>query len=96
MDTEKRENNEHGDHEAPAHHMVDITVNERYTVKVQGPRISGLEIKQAAIAQGVPIELGFVLYEELGNKHTKAIGDSEIVTVHPKSRFVAIANDDNS
>ena len=70
-------------------------VNDR-AVNVQGPRITGLEIKQAAIAQGVLIQLSFVLYEELGNHHTKTISDSEMVTVHPQSRFVAIANDDNS
>ncbi|MGA9049002.1 MAG: multiubiquitin domain-containing protein [Dehalococcoidia bacterium] len=95
MDTEKRKNNEHGEHETPEHHMVAIVVNE-HAVNVQGPRITGLEIKEASIAQGVSIQLSFVLYEETGINHTKTIGDSEIVTVHPKSRFVAIANDDNS
>jgi hypothetical protein len=76
-------------------HDVTITVNERPVV-VKGPRISGRDIKQAAIAQGVPIQADFVLSEELGQGHTRIIGDGDIIAVHPGSRFLAIAPDDNS
>jgi hypothetical protein len=76
-------------------HDVAIVVNE-HPVTVEGPRTTGLAIKEAAIAQGAEIELDFVLSQELGGGRTKIIADHEDVTVHPGSRFVAIPNDDNS
>lgn len=79
----------------PGHHLVEITVNER-PVTVEGPRVRGLQIKEAAIAQGVPIELDFVLSEELEQGRTKIIGDPDVVTVTEHSRFDAVAPDDNS
>ncbi len=76
-------------------HTVEIHVNNR-PVTVPRPRITGLEIKQAAIAQAVPIQADFVLSEELPNHKTKIIGDTDVVTVTKESRFVAVAPDDNS
>ncbi len=76
-------------------HEVEITVNEQ-PVTVLGPRTTGLEIKNAAINQGVAIEVSFVLAEELPSNKTKIVGDEDIVTVHPGSRFVATAPDDSS
>ncbi len=76
-------------------HEVVITVNDK-PVTVLGPRTTGLAIKQAAIAQGVPIQLDFVLSEELPNGRTRVVRDNDPVTVSKKSRFVAIPNDDNS
>jgi hypothetical protein len=76
-------------------HLVTITVNEK-PVEIEGPKATGLEIKQAAIAQGVKIELSFVLSEELPNRKTKIVGDTDVVTVTKHSRFVAVAPDDNS
>lgn len=76
-------------------HLVTITVNEK-PVAIEGPRVTGLEIKQAAIAQGVKIELSFVLSEELPNRKTRIVGDTDVVTVTKHSRFVAVAPDDNS
>ncbi len=37
-------------------HLVDIVVNTR-PVEIAGPKATGLQIKEAAITQGVPIEL---------------------------------------
>ena len=76
-------------------HVVTITVNEK-PVEIEGPKASGLEIKQAAIAQGVNIEVTFVLSEELGNRRTRIVGDTDVVAVTKHSRFVAVAPDDNS
>lgn len=76
-------------------HLVTITVNES-AVRISGPRVTGLEIKQAAIAQGVDIQLDFVLSQEFPNRQTEVIGDDDTVTVNKNSRFVAIAPDDNS
>ena len=76
-------------------HDVEISVNGK-PVRVPGPKDTGLQIKQAAIDQGVKIKLDFVLSEELGDRKTKLIGDTDEVTVHPDARFVAVASDDNS
>ena len=74
--------------------LVQIRVNE---MPVTVPReVTGLQIKQAAIAAGVPIQLDFVLSLELGHGKTKIVTDTESVTVHQGSEFVAVAPDDNS
>lgn len=74
---------------------VIVTVNEK-PVTIEKKSMTGLEIKQAAIAQGVSIQESFVLQEELPNGTSKIIGDSDIVHIHPHLRFTAIAPDDNS
>jgi hypothetical protein len=76
-------------------HEVTIAVNTKPVV-VDGPRVSGLEIKVAAIAQGVAIEPDFLLSEELPNGETRIVGDNDTVTVNKNSKFTAVAGDDNS
>ncbi len=76
-------------------HLVTIAVNDQ-PVEIRGPRATGLEIKQSAITQGVRIELSFVLSEELPNRRTRIVGDTDVVIVTKHSRFVAVAPDDNS
>jgi Multiubiquitin len=84
----------------PAHHdhpehAVDIKVNTK-NVSISPAKTTGLGIKEAAIAQGVQIELSFQLSEELPNRRKKIIGDNEHVTVHDDEKFIAVADDDNS
>ena len=74
---------------------VFITVN-RKQIKVDGPKVSGLEIKEAAIEQGLAIGLAFTLTEETSDGKEKIIGDADIVEVTEKSVFFATAGDDNS
>lgn len=76
-------------------HLVEITVNNK-KIEVEGPKATGLQIKEAAIAQGLAIELSFQLSEKLGPHKTKIIGDTDTVTVHEDAVFVAVADDDNS
>src|SRR5947209_8580374 len=76
-------------------HVVKILINEQ-PVEIIGPRLTGREIKEAAIAQGLPIDLGFQLIEELPHGRTQVVGDEDAVTVHPGSHFLALAPDDNS
>jgi multiubiquitin len=76
-------------------HLIEIKVNGR-AVHLEDKEVTGLEIKQAAIAQGVPIELGFILQQELPNGNSRIIGDTDSVKIRPHERFTAIANDDNS
>lgn len=80
---------------APATHTVVVTVNNR-SVSVSGPKATGLQIKTAAKAAGLPIEMDFVLSEDLPNGDDKVIGDNDTVTVNKTSKFTAIAPDDNS
>jgi hypothetical protein len=84
-----------GHHEEHEKHMFSISVNEE-PVRILGPKATGRQIKEAAIAQGVKIDLGFVLSEEIGHRRTRIVGDNDEVTVHNGSRFVAVAPDDNS
>lgn len=77
------------------HHLVEIVVNKR-AIRVEGPTATGLEIKEAAIAQGVKIELSFQLSEKLGDHKTKIIDNTDTVTLHEGAVFVAVADDDNS
>jgi hypothetical protein len=76
-------------------HTVTITINER-PVPIEGPRVTGLQIKEAAIAAGLPISVDFMLTEELANGRSKVVGDADVVTVNKNSRFDAVAGDDNS
>jgi len=76
-------------------HTVEITVNRKH-VKIVGPTATGLQIKEAAIAAGVKIELSFQLSEKLPHRETKIIGDSDVVELHHGLHFIAVAGDDNS
>ena len=82
--------NDHGQGQTPT-----ITVNEQ-PVQLQSRRVTGAEIKAAAIAQGVHIQPNFVLQEELPNGTSRIIGDSDVVHIRAHHRFTAIAPDDNS
>lgn len=83
---------EHGQEQG---HQVVITVNNK-PVTVMRPKITGLQIKEAAIAQGLQIELDFLVSEELPSGETQIVGDSDVVTVNKHSKFTAVAGDDNS
>ncbi len=72
-----------------------ITVNER-PVTFTEHKVTGLEIKQAAIKQGVAIQEDFVLFEVKCDSPLKQIGDCETITLHEGQKFRATAPDDNS
>jgi hypothetical protein len=76
-------------------HTVVVLVNEK-KVHLKGEIQTGLSIKQAAIAQGVPIQLDFVLSIELGGGKTELVPDDKKIRVKSHDRFLAIPNDDNS
>ncbi|WKA26222.1 multiubiquitin domain-containing protein [Bradyrhizobium roseum] len=79
----------------PVEKLVGIFVNEKL-VKIERGEHTGLEIKQAAIAQGVQIQLDFVLSLEKRQGETQIIGDNDSVKVKKGQKYVAIADDDNS
>jgi hypothetical protein len=92
---------EHVDHptvaEGQTQHepTIRITLNEHQVV-VPHHRMTGLAIKEFAIAQHVPIQIDFVLSEEFQDGKSKIIGDHDTVAVHNGSKFNAVAPDDNS
>ena len=74
---------------------MDIEVNGDKIV-MHKERPTGLEVKQAALEQGVAIQLTFVLQVERANGTSDIIGDTDHVHLHPHQMFTAIAPDDNS
>lgn len=75
---------------------VTVRVN-GHKVELPGPDVTGLEIKQAAIAQGVEIQLDFLLTREARKGHpADSIDDDEQIHVDQQDRFVANDVDDDS
>jgi hypothetical protein len=74
--------------------MVKVNNNDvRFTKR----RVTGLEIKKTAIAQGVSIDVGCVLYRfNPAGGLSPAIRDDEAVTLKPCDAFNCVAPDDNS
>jgi hypothetical protein len=73
----------------------DISVNNK-PVRIVGHEHTGLQIKEAAIAAGVRVQLDFVLSEELKDGRSRIIGDTQRIRVEPSACFEAIPNDDHS
>lgn len=82
-------------HLTHARPQIEIFVNEKAVLIRRGLR-TGLEVKQAAMEQGVAIQLDFVLSLERASGQTKIIGDADTIRVRPGQNFIAIADDDNS
>ena len=74
---------------------VPIEVNNK-PVKVDGPTATGLQIKRAAIEQGVSIQLDFHLSVVGSDGKEDPVGDDESVKLHYDLKFFAVAGDDNS
>ena len=74
---------------------ITIEVNGHKVEMLEG-RASGLEIKEAAIKQGVGITVKFVLQQEMPNGTGKVIGDDDKVLIREHLSFTAIEPDDNS
>ncbi len=81
----------------PAEKLVVVYVNgEKNPVKITRGEHKGIEIKQAAIDQGVKIKLDFILSLEKENGDTDIIGDNDPVKVKKGQHYTAVADDDNS
>jgi len=84
------------EHKPPHHVTVTITVNTK-PVKLTKHRVTGLEIKKSAIAQGVAIQLDFLLTQEAHDGHpARTIADDKTITVTEHSKFTANDVDDDS
>ena len=75
--------------------LFPISVN-RKPVEVGQPLITGLEIKESAVKQGVAIELDFQLAMVDADGKQPIVGDSDMVDVLEFKTFFATAGDDNS
>jgi hypothetical protein len=74
---------------------VTISVNNRPVIITRGDH-TGLEIKQVAMAQNVPIQMDFILSLDKPDGDAKVIGNRDIHHVRAHDKFTAIADDDNS
>lgn len=79
----------------PPKHEIQIFVNNKPVI-VSKEKLTGREIKQAAIDQGVAIKIDFVLFEDLRNGKQVVVKDDQLVQMHRGQKFEAITNDDNS
>ncbi len=66
-----------------------------HAVVLPSPETTGLAIKEAAIAQGVKIEVFFKLFLIRGHTQIPVTND-EHLKVHEHEEFRAVAPDDNS
>jgi len=73
---------------------VTVTVNGQ-PVTLPDREVTGLEVKQAAIAQGLPIGPEFQLSVKRGNRY-QVVDDTDTIKVHQGQEFLAVAPDDNS
>lgn len=73
---------------------IHVTVNTQ-PVTLNERRMTGLQIKKAAIAQGVALDVGFQLSVKQGHRF-KVLGDADVVAVHEGQEFLAVAPDDNA
>jgi hypothetical protein len=74
---------------------VTVVFNNQH-ITLQQQKYTGLELKQAAIQQGVLIQASYVLNEVKHNGRRVIIGDYDTVQVNKESVFSAVADDDNS
>jgi hypothetical protein len=73
---------------------VGVTVNNQ-PVRLEKHRITGQEVKDAAIDQHVDIEADFVLSEKRGDDWVR-VRDNEEISVRDGDAFRAVSPDDNS
>lgn len=74
---------------------VEIKVNNN-AVKIRHGWRTGLEVKTAAIDQGVKIQLSFTLSEDLPDGTSKLVGDTDRVWIKGGEQFLAIDDHDDS
>lgn len=74
---------------------VEVTFNLKTIPLRKGPS-TGLEVKLQAIAAGINIQPGYVLFAVKDKKHRTLVGDSDTVEIHAGLAFAAVADDDNS
>lgn len=82
-------------HDMKKEHPITIHVNNK-PVEVMGPKATGYEIKEAAVNAGLTVKLDFVLSEEHHDGNLTRVGDTDVITVNPQSKFIMVSPDHNS
>lgn len=82
------------DQERRPPHTIPVIINNE-TVLLPEREMTGLEIKQAAAEQGLPIDAGFQLSVKHGHRY-EIVGDTQAVRIRRNLEFLAVAPDDNS
>jgi hypothetical protein len=85
----------HTEEHHPHHHVIAVIVNNR-EVAFHARDVTGAEIKETAISQGVPIKQDFNLFHVKHEGGLKPIGDAERVQLHEHEKFRAVSPDDCS
>jgi len=92
---EHEHGHEHHHEHGHEHDHVEILVNGK-PVALHREDVSGLQIKEAAIKQGVNIKIDFLVFRDLSNGQQARVPDDEVIRVHQKERFDVLSNDDHS
>lgn len=66
------------------------------TLDLPKEKMTGAEIKAAAIAAGLPIQLGFVLSVAKHGDKFDVVADTEVVKIRKGMTFTCVDADDNS
>lgn len=77
------------------HGKAVVVVINKQQVGLPKERMTGAEIKAAAITAGVLIEAHFVLSVKHGNRF-EVVGDNDVINVHQGLEFTVVDSDDNS
>lgn len=74
-----------------------ITVEFNFTdLDLPKDEMTGAEVKAAAIAQGLPIQAGFVLSVTKRNGKFEVVDDTEVIKIRKGLSFTCVDSDDNS
>lgn len=76
--------------------LIVVNVNDEPVRFERGVELTGLEVKQTAIDQGVDIKLDFVLSVLNHGGHGREVGNEDVVKITGRIEFCAIPGDDNS
>lgn len=77
-------------------HEVTVEVNNK-AVTLPAKKVTGIEVKKAAIAQGVQIQLDFILVREAEHgRPAEQIADDQQIVVDKRTRFSCNDGDDDS
>lgn len=79
---------------AATRHTIRVTVNNQ-PVDLPDRDVTGREVKQDAIDQGVQIQLNFSLSVKHGDRYVP-VADDQTIRPHEGEQFLAVAPDDNS
>lgn len=73
---------------------IAVEVN-NHRVILPARKMTGAQIKAASIEQGADLQPDFQLSVKRGH-HYDVVGDDDLIEVHERQEFIAVAADDNS